>query len=305
MCLPPIPFPHCVLYFPPAAWMLNTLESESSMNIGNWQSADVQANGLNIHYYRTGGAEQGKPVVVLFHGITDNGLCWAPLARALEDRYDVVMPDARGHGLSGDGDDYSPESHAADAAAFIAALGLDRPVVGGHSMGGLTATILVARYPKVAQAVILEDPAWSGEESEEAIQARPVYAAEWRRKLIMQQDQSKEEILAQARLDNPNWSEAEFEPWVEAKLQVRPAVLDYVAAVRPTWLDLLRHITVPGLLITGDPLEGVIINPDWAGQAAAAWKGLGVVQIPGAGHSIRRDGFEPYVKAVRTFLAKV
>jgi len=34
------------------------------------------------------------------HGLIANGACWTPLARALEKDYDVIMPDARGHGNS-------------------------------------------------------------------------------------------------------------------------------------------------------------------------------------------------------------
>jgi len=272
------------------------------MDIGHWQSAEVRANGLKIHYYRTGGR---GPVVVLFHGITDNGLCWAPLARTLEAEYDVVMPDARGHGLSDDGNAYGPDSHAADAAAFIAALGLERPVIGGHSMGGLTATLVAARHPDIARAVILEDPAWSRPETAEQQQARPAFVAEWQRKLALQQAQSPEEMLAQARRDNPGWSPAEWEPWIMAKQQVRLSVLDYVDGPRPAWQDLVPNIKVPGLLITGDPEKGVIIDPEWAAEAQALWPGLEVVQIPRTGHSIRREGFEAYVKAVKAFLAKL
>ena len=60
-------------------------------------SGDVVANGIKIHYYRTGG---DKPPVVLSHGATDDGLCWTRVTLALEAEYDVIMPDARGHGYA-------------------------------------------------------------------------------------------------------------------------------------------------------------------------------------------------------------
>jgi predicted alpha/beta-fold hydrolase len=62
-----------------------------------WIRGVCEANGISIHYLRTGGA---KPPVVLLHGLMGNGACWTPLARALEGEFDVVMPDARGHGGS-------------------------------------------------------------------------------------------------------------------------------------------------------------------------------------------------------------
>src|SRR5258706_13126924 len=54
--------------------------------MAHWQSGDVEANGLRLHYTRTGGA---KPPVVLAHGFSDDGLCWTPLAEALAPDYDA------------------------------------------------------------------------------------------------------------------------------------------------------------------------------------------------------------------------
>ena len=91
-----------------------------------WFPGDVVVNDVKIHYHRTGG---NKPPVVLAHGITDSGLCWTRLARALEDEYDLIMIDARGHGLSDAPETgYTPEYHAADIAGLVQALGLERPV---------------------------------------------------------------------------------------------------------------------------------------------------------------------------------
>src|SRR5436190_21402204 len=108
----------------------------------NWTRAVCAANGIDIHYLRTGGA---RPAVVLLHGLTGSGACWSPLARAVEAEFDVVMPDARGHGnsstpLTG----YRYEDHARDVIGLIQGLGLTAPVLLGHSMGGMTAA-LVAR----------------------------------------------------------------------------------------------------------------------------------------------------------------
>ncbi|HEY3341294.1 MAG TPA: alpha/beta hydrolase, partial [Anaerolineae bacterium] len=65
--------------------------------MAQWLSGDVNANGIRTHYYRTGG---NKPPIVMCHGATDDGLCWTPVAYTLEADYDVIMPDARWHGLS-------------------------------------------------------------------------------------------------------------------------------------------------------------------------------------------------------------
>jgi N-formylmaleamate deformylase len=98
-----------------------------------WQEGYVRVNEVNLHYHRTG---HDKPTILLAHGIADNGLCWTRLALALEDRYDLVLYDARGHGFSDQPGDYSLESHVADAIGLITALKLNQPILLGHSMGG-------------------------------------------------------------------------------------------------------------------------------------------------------------------------
>jgi N-formylmaleamate deformylase len=71
----------------------------------NWSDGTVTANGLKLHYYRTGGE---KPQVVFNHGAMDDGLCWTRVVKVLEKDYDVIMVDARGHGKSASGQgDYS------------------------------------------------------------------------------------------------------------------------------------------------------------------------------------------------------
>ncbi len=122
----------------------------------NWSDGYVNANGIKLHYYRTGG---NKPQVVLNHGAMDDGLCWTRVAKELEQDYDVIMFDARGHGLSDSGQgDYLSETRAKDLAQAIKALGLDKPVVGGHSLGADVSMHLAAMYPEIARAIFLEDP---------------------------------------------------------------------------------------------------------------------------------------------------
>ncbi len=65
--------------------------------MARWTEGICEANGIEVHYLRTGGS---KLSILLLHGLMLNGACWAPLARTLEEDYDVVMPDARGHGNS-------------------------------------------------------------------------------------------------------------------------------------------------------------------------------------------------------------
>jgi N-formylmaleamate deformylase len=59
------------------------------------------------------------------------------------------------------------------------------------------------------------------------------------------------------------------------------------------------------LLITADPERGAIVTPQVAAEAQRLQPLVQVVRLPGAGHNVRREAFEPYVQAVRSFLAAV
>jgi N-formylmaleamate deformylase len=266
-----------------------------------WFSGDVVVNGIKLHYHRTGG---DKPPVVLAHGITDNGLCWTRLAQALEDEYDLILFDARGHGLSDAPETgYAPADHAADLAGLVEALGLERPALIGHSMGAANVTLAAATYHDLARCAVLEDPPWRtaydpGE--------RAAMVEAWRAGIIAKKSWTRERLIAEARISNPTWADVDLEPWADAQLRVNPAVFSWgdTQSPRAPWQDLVRKIACPVLLVIADPALGAIVSPEVAQEAAQLNSGLRVAHIPGAGHSIRREQFEPYVEAVRAFLGE-
>lgn len=123
--------------------------------MSSWNTGDTVVNGVRLHYTRTGGK---KPPLVLAHGFSDAGLCWTPVAQALEANYDLVMVDARGHGFSDAPETgYTLTEMTSDLQGVIASLGLVRPAIIGHSMGGGTTLALAGLYPNVPGAIILED----------------------------------------------------------------------------------------------------------------------------------------------------
>jgi pimeloyl-ACP methyl ester carboxylesterase len=70
----------------------------------------------------------------------------------------LVAPDARGHGESGrPADDYAPADFTADALAVLDAVGIERAVMVGHSMGGLHSINLAARHPERVRALVIVD----------------------------------------------------------------------------------------------------------------------------------------------------
>jgi pimeloyl-ACP methyl ester carboxylesterase len=133
-----------------------------------WSEGTITANDLRQHYLRTGAGEQ-KPTLLLLHGFSENGACWSRVARALEDRYDLILLDARGHGRSDlPATGFSQEILTVDVIAFIAALNLEHPFLWGYSNGAKSAAEVAATAPNVIRAVILEDPSWREEPTQPA-----------------------------------------------------------------------------------------------------------------------------------------
>jgi N-formylmaleamate deformylase len=262
--------------------------------MAQWQDGYAQANGIKVHYTRTGG---DKPAIVLCHGSTDNGLCYSPVASALESDYDVVMPDARGHGLTDAPETgYDTDTRAADLAAFIQALKLDRPVVGGHSMGASQSLAFGAAYPKMLRALILEDGGIRMPGYEPTNRGAPGGALRY-------QDMTREQLIAHARQQHPAWAEEELGPWADAKLQVSPK---HVNAPRSQldFRELLPKVTVPMLLVTSDPERGGGVTPEAAAEAKRIHPATTVVRLSPAGHNVRREQFGGFVEALRAFLAQ-
>jgi pimeloyl-ACP methyl ester carboxylesterase len=266
----------------------------------NWTEGDVTANGVSIHYHRTGG--EGKPALLLLHGITDNGLCWQRVARDLQDRYDIVMTDARGHGKSDRlGEEFSTLLLAADAAGVIRGLGLDKPVVFGHSMGAITAAALAADYPDLVSALLLEDPPLRDSGT---FDLPAEFMETQRRQFAALGAMSPEARTAKGAALNPGWDVLEVEPWAQSKIEVDPNVLGYFGSFdRYPWREAFARMRCRGLLITGDPDKMAIVTPQVAREAVALWPGGAVAHIAGAGHCVHRDRYAETMAAIDAFLA--
>ena len=276
--------------------------------MADWSSGDVIANGIKIHYSRTGG---DKPPLVLAHGFSDNGLCWTRVTKVLEQQYDVIMPDARGHGLSDAPEEgYSSEDMAADLAGLIQALDLGQPALMGHSMGASTVAATIVGYPELLTCAILEDPPWfdgnspwNRQRDNLSEEERKAQADARLAEMMATKAKTREEIMASGREQSPTWDEIEFGPWADSKKQLSTNVLGRMSLTHKSWQEIASEIARPTLLVTADP-DKAIVTPEIARQAVALNHKIRWVRIEGAGHNIRREQFEAFVQAVTEFLAQ-
>lgn len=262
-----------------------------------WTDGFVIANGIRIHYWRTGG---DKPPMVLAHGSSDNGLCWTALAKELEDDYDVIMPDARGHGLSDPGGESDPaDVQADDLHAFIQELKLEKPIVMGHSMGAAAAAMFAAKYPDVPRAVILEDPGMGprrgGGGGDTSVEQR-------RAQILARNNTSYEELVAGCIKNSPSWGEEECRIWAPSKRLHHPNTAYRRIGDRRPMNELFQQITVPVLILKADaePAERAQHK-----EMTKLLKNGKIVHIDGAGHNVRREQKQRLLDALKPFLASL
>lgn len=275
-----------------------------------WADSFVFANGIKIHYYRTGG---DKPQVVVNHGVGDDGLCWTHVVRELERDYDVIMTDARGHGMSDSGKgDYSTRARVADLIGLIETLKLDRPVVGGHSMGGDTSLHLAAEHPQLTRAIFVEDPPiiLPGEKFGRGKQTMDPKALVKSMARFMRVIKLLPKFISRplARMVNPTYPDDEILPWVDSKKMLSNDLLKSMQTMQIDLLDpfeLIRRIDLPVLFFIGDKENSSIVSKETAQEAARVNKRVQVVHLEGASHDIRRTRFDGYMPALTKFLKEI
>ena len=258
--------------------------------------------------YDWGGPERA-PVLLLLHGLTDSGESWTDAVSRWTPHYRVLSWDARGHGTS---PRFSPEqlaagvaeTMAADAIAVLeelAAQGLSRPLLVGHSMGGGTAGLVAGLRPDLVAGVVLEDPAL-GTDPEETEEDRREAGAERVRDAQAWRD-DPETAMAKGVAENPDWPPTEYAGWGRAKRQTDLAMLA-TGQARPQrhWQHVAGAIAAPTLLVAAD--EPYL----WGHDELARLRALGNSQLrvellPGSAHCVRRTRTEEFHALVDPWIA--
>jgi 3-oxoadipate enol-lactonase len=188
--------------------------------------------------------------LVLLHPLAVSSGIWRPVAGRLSGSFDVLAPDARGHGAtSWDGRPFTVTDLAMDVVALLDALEIERVSVAGMSMGGSTAMVLGPLLgERLTGLVLLDTTAWYGPQAEESWGARADHAVQQSRsdQLGFQLDRWFTPETVAGRPDV-------VEPVVDAFLATSSAA-HAAACVAMGALDAredLSRITAPTLGITG------------------------------------------------------
>jgi len=266
----------------------------------DWKSDYIIYDENKIHYFHGNG---NKNPIILLHSAIDNGLCWSPVAQKLSENFRVIMPDARGHGLTEILDNsLSIDLMAKDIAMLIQNLKLETPQIIGHSMGAQMAALLASKYPELVSRIVLEDPAIRLKNIPKLRKGLFKFIAKIVVSILLKG--SYEKLIKRARKQNPKWSDEELQPWAESKILFReknPKILLGILDNSPDWKDVFSKISCPILLITSD--KGMT-SDETARDIVALSKNCKWIKIEDAGHNIRREQFERFMQEIQDFLIR-
>ncbi len=127
---------------------------------------------MQLHLYRwppstptSANDTSARQTLVFLHGMGGTGALWRPIAAGLEERYEVLAPDQRGHGLSqkvSTPSGYHPLAYGQDVVDTLHAEGRGRVLLIGHSMGVRSACAVAHLAPELIQGLVLIDLGLTG-----------------------------------------------------------------------------------------------------------------------------------------------
>ena len=225
----------------------------------------VKADGITLAY-RAWGPETAPPVLLL-HCRGADGADWTHVAERLASGAHprrVYAPDLRGHGRSDWPGTYTYEAMRDDVRAFLAALGIGRTDVVGHSLGGAVAYLLAQQVPETVRRLVLED------------------------------------VPAPIPLDPPRPPADRPDGDLPFDWAMIRATDDQRNAPSPVWWHHMSRITARTLLIAGGPTSP--IPQDQVSTLAALIPDARLVTVD-AGHLVHETRPEEFLAVVEEFLA--
>lgn len=295
---------------------------ESALDLGVEAPADVRYLSHNtvvrhqrFHFLEWG--EPDLPTVVLLHGGNQSAHSWDLVSLNLSRRYHVLALDQRGHGDSewSRGAHYGIDEMREDVRAFIQVVGVEPPVVVGHSMGGMVALSLAHRYPEALSGLVVVDIAPEvGERGVRMIRDFVGRNVEF---------DDLEEFLDKVERYDPYRSRAHIERTVKYNL-LRRADGRYVSksdrrryrlegdstddGTRPRLpgvpaLDDLTGINLPVLIVRGG--DSNVLEPEAAQRFAAALPNAALITVPGCGHNVASQNTPGFLAALTQYLDRL
>jgi pimeloyl-ACP methyl ester carboxylesterase len=286
----------------------------SAADLGIEHAADVRYVSRNIvlrqlrfHFLEWG--DPGAPPIVLLHGGHQSAHSWDLVSLHLARRHHVLALDQRGHGDSEWARDVSYTNHemSVDAEAFIRAIGLRRPLLMGHSMGGRNAMLLTRRDPSLLRALVIVDVGPELSDRGRSVIAGFVRDNEEFDDLdhfvrnVQRYDpyRSREHIERTVKYNMLQRADGKF----VSKCDANPRRLGVVRGSGPQeniTLEEARAFDLPVLLVRG--AESRILTAEAAERFRDALPQGTLVTVPNCGHNVHGQNTRGFIEAIGGFV---
>ncbi|MFB6155824.1 MAG: alpha/beta fold hydrolase [Haloferacaceae archaeon] len=268
----------------------------------------VPIEGGTLRYRERG---EGPPLVWL-HGGWQSADSWGPQVARFADEYRVVTFDLRGHGRTGGTDQrtYSVDLFTDDLETLLAHLGVDRPILGGISLGGMVVQSYLDRHPDAARGAVVGGPVQSVPPVDLPPLVKsalsPVPYVSWLLSTVGPAATFRS-LLGSVRATTGR-------PWLTVDAAVRERAMEALDAVsasefRKIFRALytfvppdLSHVRTPTLVLYGDhEAPPVKRQGEHLAETVArgSWR-----EIPGAGHLVNQDDPEAFNAACAAHFAE-
>jgi N-formylmaleamate deformylase len=217
------------------------------------------------------------------------------VARLIGDLVRPIVLDVRGRGLSDGGGRYSLEEYAEDTEALIRGLGLDAPLLLGHSMGARIAAVAAVRARVPLRAAVLTDPPMSGPGRGPYPTSLEVFRT--------QLDQAKRGTDADEVAGSwPRWPRREQElraRWLSS-CDEQAITLTHRGFETEDFFDWWPAVPAPTTLIYG--ADSPVVTAAGAEEAARVNPAADLLKIPDAGHMVFWDNPSASIRTLRQVL---
>lgn len=252
----------------------------------------IAINGAQLGYVESG---SGESPIVFVHGWSCDHTFFAPQTEHFSPTHRCVSVDLRGHrGLDAPTGSATIPTHAADVVGLCEALGIERPVIAGHSMGGCIALEMAAQNPALPAALVLVDPAFPLPSKAIAQLVSFVGALE------SPEYQTAARGFIEQALFMPTDDEALRGQIIETMLDARQDVMVSEMKSVAEW-SASRQSHAWTLPVINIPCGQPVADPESLGQRCT---NLETVNTPGVGHFNQLLAPDAVNEAMRTFLAR-
>jgi len=274
-----------------------------------YRSANTVIRHQRFHFLEWG--ERGRQPVLLLHGGNQSAHSWDLVSLHLADRYHVFALDHRGHGDSewSRDCDYSAEAMASDVEAFLRDRDVERPIVFGHSMGGMVTLLLARLHPELARALVVVDVGPEvGESGTRAIREFVSHNVEFDDLGVFVDHvekydpfRSRAHIERSARYNLLRRVDGKYVSKHDRR-RYSPEPASGAQLARVT-LDDMRRVPCPTLVVHG--AQSAVLEPDAAQRFAAALPHGHLVTVPDCGHNVHTQNTPGFLAAIAPFLAEL